>query len=160
MRGAERAKTLLMQQASRLSHRLWWTRAVTLGVRVAVVDASGVFLVRHTYLPGWYLPGGAVDRGESAEAAAVRELREEGDIICSERPRLFGFYRNPRQNSRDHVACYVVRRFERGPRFARQSWEIAEAGFFPLAALPHGTTIATRTRLAEILEGRPISETW
>jgi hypothetical protein len=38
--------------------------------------------------------------------------------------------------------------------------EIAEAGFFPLDQLPEGTTPATRSRLAEILEGQPPSAHW
>ena len=47
----------------------WWsrlTRAKTLGVRVLVqAEAGRVLLVRHTYLDGWYLPGGGVDGGET-----------------------------------------------------------------------------------------------
>ena len=38
--------------------------------------------------------------------------------------------------------------------------EIAEAGFYPLAALPEGTTPATRARLAEVLDGAPVSPYW
>ena len=39
---------------------------LSLGVRLVVLDAEGrVFLVRHSYLPGSHLPGGAVDPGES-----------------------------------------------------------------------------------------------
>ncbi|MFY8153424.1 MAG: DNA mismatch repair protein MutT, partial [Hyphomicrobiales bacterium] len=42
--------------------RLRLMRGMTVGVRVAAFDAVGrVFLVKHTYTPGWYLPGGAVD---------------------------------------------------------------------------------------------------
>jgi 8-oxo-dGTP pyrophosphatase MutT (NUDIX family) len=51
------------------------SRGMTVGVRGAVLDeASRIFLVKHTYVPGWYLPGGGVDLGETAEAALAREL--------------------------------------------------------------------------------------
>lgn len=146
-----------MRAASRWHHRLWLTRAVTLGVRAIVLDDGKVFLVRHTYLPGWHFPGGAVDRGESAEGAAVRELREEGGLIAADRPSLLGFYRNGR---RDHVACFVIRRFTHGPQAHTPGWEIAETGFFPVASLPEGVTAATRARLAELLDGQPASEDW
>ena len=149
-----------MARAAAAAHgRLWWTRAVTLGVRAVVFDEAGrVLLVRHTYTPGWYLPGGGVDRGESAEAAVVRELVEEAGVLCRERPALHGLFHNGRVK-RDHVACYVVRRFEPAAN-ATPDWEIAENGFFAPDALPTGTTAATRRRLVEVLQGVPIAEHW
>jgi ADP-ribose pyrophosphatase YjhB (NUDIX family) len=45
-----------------------------------VIDlpGRGIVLIRRKNPPhGWALPGGFVDRGESCEAAAVREAREE-----------------------------------------------------------------------------------
>ena len=78
-------------------------RAMTLGVRVLVEDGEGrILLVRHTYVPGWHFPGGAVDPGESAEAAAIRELREETGVTLSARPALVGLYRNTAAAGRDN----------------------------------------------------------
>jgi ADP-ribose pyrophosphatase YjhB (NUDIX family) len=122
-------------------------RPVTLGVRAIVRDAEGrVLLVRHTYVPGWYLPGGAVDRGESVGDALKRELLEEANIQMMGPPRLLAIYFNPRGGS-DHVALFEVTRFEQtSPRIADH--EILEARFFPVDALPEGTTPSTRARLA------------
>ena len=70
-------------------------RGVTLGVRAAVFDAEGrVFLVKHSYMPGWYLPGGGVDRGETMRQALERELMEEAGIRLTGPAMLFGLYLN------------------------------------------------------------------
>jgi hypothetical protein len=72
---------------------------------------------------------------------------------------LHGLFHNVNQSPRDHVAVYVTRKFrilgERAP-----DREILAAKFFALDALPEDTTRATRARLAEILDGRPLSPTW
>jgi ADP-ribose pyrophosphatase YjhB (NUDIX family) len=136
-------------------------RPMTLGVRAMVLNqAEGtVFLVRHTYVPGWYLPGGGVERGESMMQALVKELREEGNIELEGEPELFGIYHNNRASARDHVALYVVRQFtQTAPRLPDK--EIAECGFFPLDALPDATTQSTRRRIAEALAGRAAEEIW
>ena len=59
--------------------RLYWrlTRPLTVGVRLMAVEEGKVLLVRHTYLDGWYLPGGGVQAGETLEAAICREAGEE-----------------------------------------------------------------------------------
>jgi ADP-ribose pyrophosphatase YjhB (NUDIX family) len=133
---------------------------MTLGVRGVVLnDRNQVFLIRHTYVPGWHLPGGGVETGETALAALGRELREEACITIDETPRLFGVFFNNRISRRDHVLVYVIRRFT-VLEAKRPDREIAEAGFFPLDHLPDGTTVATRNRLAEILEGQPASTNW
>src|SRR5690606_8107006 len=50
------------------------TRGMTLGVRGVAFDPEGrVLLVEHTYLEGWWLPGGGVDRGETAQQAVRSE---------------------------------------------------------------------------------------
>jgi ADP-ribose pyrophosphatase YjhB (NUDIX family) len=136
-------------------------RPMTLGVRAMVLNEAErtVFLVRHTYVPGWYLPGGGVERGETMRQALAKELLEEGNIELTGEPQLAGVYFNNRASPRDHVALYVVKQFaQTAPRLPDR--EIAECGFFPLDALPEGTTASTRRRIAEVLEGRAAEEIW
>jgi ADP-ribose pyrophosphatase YjhB (NUDIX family) len=135
-------------------------RPMTLGVRGLVLDSQDrVLLVRHTYVPGFYLPGGGVESGETFVQALARELMEEGNIHLDGEPRLHGVYLNKRASKRDHVALYVVRAFRcGGPRLPDR--EIAQAGFYTLDALPDDTTSATRARLAEVLNGAPVSPYW
>ncbi|MBB4260291.1 MULTISPECIES: NUDIX domain-containing protein [unclassified Bradyrhizobium] len=135
-------------------------RGMTLGVRAVVLDAENrVFLVRHSYVSGWYLPGGGVDHGESMEQAMRRELKEEGDIDLTGEAVLHGIFLNSHVSRRDHVAVYVVRQF-RQDRQPEPNREIVECGFFALTALPDGTTRGTRLRIAEVLDGRPMIATW
>ena len=45
---------------------------------LATDDAGRLLVVKTTYLgPGWMLPGGRVERGETPHGAAARETREE-----------------------------------------------------------------------------------
>lgn len=135
------------------------TRGMTLGVRAAVFDAAGaVFLVRHSYVPGWYLPGGGVSVGESFRQALDKELREEGGIVLDVEPELFGLYLNRRVSRRDHVALYVCRSWHSiGFTPTR---EIVETGFFDARRLPAGATDGTRRRLAEVLTGQAPAAEW
>ena len=135
-------------------------RGMTLGVRAVVLDADNrVFLVKHTYVSGWYLPGGGVEVGQSFRDAMLRELMEEGRIEVQGEPALLGVYLNSHVSKRDHVAVYVVRDF-RQDRAPEPNREIAETGFFALDALPSDTTQGTRLRIAEVLGQRPVGTTW
>ena len=145
--------------------QLWFrlSRPVTLGVRALVRDEAGrVLLVRHTYAPGWALPGGGVERRETAQEALRKELREEAGILLapSARPTLFGLYSNRAIFPGDHVALYVLApdQWRQGPW--RPTREIAEARFFALSEIPPDATPGTLRRLREALEGHPPAEDW
>ena len=144
-----------------LFHGYWrLSRGLTVGVRALVFDGEGrVFLVKHSYVTGWHLPGGGVEQGETLLAALARELREEGNIELSAEPVLHSIYFNRRASSRDHVALYVVRSFHQ-PSPPRPNHEIVAHGFFPLENLPAETSRATRERIAEIVTGRAPTEIW
>ncbi|GLS43184.1 NUDIX domain-containing protein [Methylobacterium brachythecii] len=138
------------------------TRGMTLGVRGIAIDGENrVCLVRHTYVRGWYLPGGGIEPGETAAASMAREFREEAELIVDPAVplRLHGFLFNSRQWGRDHIALFVAPAFTLA-RAKAPDREIAECGFFPLDALPADTTRGTRARLDEFREGRAPGEHW
>jgi ADP-ribose pyrophosphatase YjhB (NUDIX family) len=117
-------------------------------VRGIVSDADGrVLLVEHTYLHGWWLPGGGVDAGETAEAAVERELREEAGVVPTARPRLLSVHANERFFKGDHVLVYHVPNWSRTA--AVQRGEILAAAFFDPDALPDTVNAASARRIAE-----------
>ena len=135
-------------------------RPMTLGVRIFLQNEHGrVLLVRHTYIKGWYLPGGGVEKGETAIAAARKELMEEANIQAKNVMVLFGSYLNRKAANSDHVLLFVCKTWEQVSPF-KPNREIAEIGFFDPENLPEGTTQSTRDRLAEIINSIPVSEEW
>lgn len=135
------------------------SRGMTLGVRGVAVDGEGrVLLVKHTYVHGWWLPGGGVERGQTAEAALVREMREEAGVIVEGRPVLISVHSNERHFRGDHVVVYRIDRFTLTDR--THHGEIAEIGWFDPAALPEDTHRATRARLAEVFGQAEAGEDW
>jgi 8-oxo-dGTP pyrophosphatase MutT (NUDIX family) len=151
----------LEPQLRRAFHLYWRiARGMTLGVRGVVLDGEDkVFLVRHSYVAGWHLPGGGVEVGETFLEALRRELVEEGRIELTGEPVLHGLFFNGHVSRRDHVAVYVVRQF-RQDRLPAPNHEIVECGFYAAGALPAETTRGTRLRIAEVLDGTTPIATW
>jgi ADP-ribose pyrophosphatase YjhB (NUDIX family) len=145
----------------RMFHFYWRVvRGMTLGVRGVVLDSDDkVFLVRHSYVAGWHLPGGGVEVGETFRDALKRELVEEGRIETLAEPELHGIFFNLYASRRDHVAVYVIRHF-RQDRLPQPNREIVACGFFRSDALPADTTEGTRLRVAEVLENKQPIPTW
>jgi ADP-ribose pyrophosphatase YjhB (NUDIX family) len=155
------ARRALEPAIRRALHFYWrFARAMTLGVRAFVIDGQGrIFLVKHSYVSGWHLPGGGVEAGETLTEALARELREECNIEPTGPPRLHGIFFNNRDSRRDHVALFVVREFRQSAAPVPDH-EIVAHGFFAPGELPDDTTAGTRARIGEVLGGAPISERW
>jgi len=157
----QRLRRALEPAIRRVMHFYWrFSRPATLGVRAMVIDGAGrIFLVKHSYVAGWHLPGGGVETGETLLEALTHELAEEGNIQLGSTPQLYGVYFNKRTSRRDHVALFIVRDFRQNGQL-QPNREIIEHGFFAPDALPEDTTRATRARIAEVIGGAAISELW
>jgi len=129
-------------------------RPKTLGVRVMLVQNGRVLLVRQTYIPGWFMPGGGVKRNETLEDAARREAYEEIGAEMGELT-LLGAYTNFNGFKSDHNALFLCTDFTLGKK---QDMEIAEARFFPLDALPEDIWPGYRLRLEEYHAGVEIPQ--
>jgi 8-oxo-dGTP diphosphatase len=71
------------------------------------LENSGIVLIRRKNPPpGWALPGGFINYGESAEAAAIREAKEETslDVHLVE---LLHVYSDPKRDPRHHTLSTV-----------------------------------------------------
>ncbi len=132
-----------------------------IGVRVIVQDKEGaVLLVRHSYLKGWYLPGGGVDGGETMAQAARREIEEEAGVVSKQDPVLLNVFLDRKDFGRNHVGLFHITEWEQGATFLEPNSEIVEARFFALDALPDGMTGATARRLAEFTQNTASDGTW
>jgi 8-oxo-dGTP pyrophosphatase MutT (NUDIX family) len=134
----------------RVAHRLrdrWrrWRKTPLEGVSMIARDLEGrVLLVRHSYGPrAWYFPGGGIRKGETPEAAASRELREETGCEC-DGVFMVGHFEEEVSGS-PHTAHVVTCITHDMPSPDRR--EVVEARFFPTHSLPEPLSSHTAARL-------------
>ena len=125
-----------------------------------VIDANNrVLLVRHGYRPGWHLPGGGVEWGESIELAMRRELQEEVGVEITKTPQLHGVFTNFTKFPGDHIAVYIVRDWNQ-PETPQPGLEIREQKFMAIDNLPDQLAVGARNRIVEVFEGVAIGTCW
>jgi 8-oxo-dGTP diphosphatase len=125
------------------------TPALTVDV-VIELEGGGIVLIERKHPPpGWALPGGFVDLGETVEAAAVREAREETSLDV-ELVELLGVYSDPARDPRGHTASVVyVGRAAGTPRAADDAKNVAvfDPAEPPPLAFDHDRILADYRRL-------------
>lgn len=100
-----------------------------------IVDIGGkVVLIKRKNPPfGWAIPGGFIDYGESAENAAIREIREETGLEITGL-KQFHCYSNPDRDPRFHTLTVVFTAKSTGVPAAGD--DAAEAELFDMDNLP------------------------
>lgn len=73
---------------------------------IAEIGDRIVLIERRNFPPGWAIPGGFVEVGESVEVAARRELFEETSLKAELRV-LLGVYSRPDRDPRGHTVSVV-----------------------------------------------------
>lgn len=131
---------------------------VAFGAHAMVEDDKGrLLLVRHTYMPGWFFPGGGVNRGEPARNAVRRELNEEIGLRDFASCELFGLYTRKHFFTTNVIALFHIK----GATFDfKPNREIADAKFFAAGAPPAEVGAGPRRRFAEFKGEAPKSGYW
>ena len=150
---------VLLDLAYRLQKRVWRiVRPRTRGVKVMLFAPGGIVLIRNSYGRSdlFVRPGGGVRPFEDLAAAARREMREElgcgvADLV------LVSTHANGAEGKRDTVTLF---RGEAVGAPVADGFEVAEAGIFPLDALPETVSPATRRRIEEHLGRRAPDGRW
>lgn len=110
-------------------------RPVTFGVRAIPIAPDGrLLLLRHTYVRGWYFPGGGLSSGETIEQGAIRELHEEVGLRPCGPLSLITVQTFFLQGRSDHVVLFSVPVSGEPPQIDGN--EIAEARYFSPDNLP------------------------
>lgn len=150
----------LLDPLYRLQRRVWRIlKPRTRGVKVMLFnDAGELLLIRNSYgrTDLFVLPGGGIRPFETPEAAARREVREE--LGCEAKALVAVSTHGSRlEGKRDTIFVY---RALAGGEVRPDGFEVTEARFFPLDALPANTSPATLRRIEEHRGARPVSEAW
>jgi len=140
---SDAALRIVLTAAHKLLKAGWFVRRPhTRGAHaLALTRERKLILVKLRYARGWRLPGGGRRPGEYAQAAVIRELREEIGMTAYGRIRFACELEESIDFKRDLAALLIVEDVRYRPR--RWSWEVEQVGEFEIGQLPPDTASLT-----------------
>jgi 8-oxo-dGTP diphosphatase len=123
------------------------------GVGVIIRREASVLLLRRKYVHGagsWSTPGGHLDFGETPEACAIREAKEETGLEIAEVN--FRAITNDvfEAEGKHYITIWMDGRYTGGEAVVNDSSEMSEVGWFAWDALPQPLFLPFR----HLLEGQ------
>ena len=132
----------------------------TIGVRAMVIHGNDILIVKHTYLPQLYHPGGNINCHETPYQAIKRELDEKVDIISSLSLDLFNIYYSNHEHRDNYIVFYIanyngikIDKINDKSQDFRYKW-------FNFNQLPKDILLATLRRIKEYLKIQLVSNYW
>lgn len=123
-----------------------------LTVDILIEQSGGVVLIKRKFPPpGWAIPGGFVDYGETLEAAAIREAKEETSLDVK-LLRQMHTYSEPSRDPRHHTVTTVF--VARGSGTLKADDDAEDARVFARDTLPADIAFDHRQILEDYFTGR------
>jgi 8-oxo-dGTP diphosphatase len=119
----------------------------------AIIEIHGgiILIKRKNPPPGWAIPGGFVDYGETLEEAVIREAKEETGLDIKI-IRQFHTYSDPKRDPRHHTVSTIFIAAAAGTPVAAD--DAKDIGVFTRGALPADLAFDHRLILDDYFSGR------
>ena len=116
------------------------------------IERKGIILIkRKNPPPGWAIPGGFVDYGETLEEAAIREAKEETDLEVK-LIKQFHTYSDPNRDPRHHTISTIYIAKAKGIPQAKD--DALEVGIFTQSNLPEEIAFDHRSILRDYFKSK------
>jgi len=115
------------------------------------IDGGIILIKRKNPPPGWAIPGGFVDYGETLEDAVIREAKEETGLDI-DLVRQFHTYSAPKRDPRHHTVSTIFVATASGNPVAAD--DATEVKIFIRENLPEEIAFDHRKILEDYFEGR------